>query len=349
MKVEEESVFLELPESPFLKGPGTKTAAFYNKSQKLNRDFTISFLDVVRPNLVLDGFGGSGVRGLRIAKELGLRVVISEINKKSFEYINLNCEKNGVDVELHNDSFERIADRFIFDYIDVDPYGSIIPYVDKAINNVRSGGYIGVTATDLSSLTGSVPKKTLRRYGAFIANDSTKHEMGIRLLIAYVAKRAAAFDRAAVPILSFWYSHYYRIFFRILSGSQKADEILENIGLLNKHDLISRIYADVDEGPVWTGRLNDGNIIEKLHPLASLKEKQLLENYIELVKNEDISPLFIDVTDLARAYKKDLPKMSEAMEVIQNAAGLKVGRTHFSTTGLKVSSYDFEFRRIFNH
>ena len=56
--------------------------------------------------------------------------------------------------------------RLLFDFIDVDPYGSIVPYLDVALTHVKNGGYIGLTATDLSALTGSAPKKTARRYDA---------------------------------------------------------------------------------------------------------------------------------------------------------------------------------------
>ena len=347
MSFQEGSIQLELPESPFQKGPGSRAVGFYNKSQKLNRDITISFLNTIRPRLVLDGFGGSGVRGLRIAKELGLKVVISEVNAKSFDYIRLNSEKNNVQVELYNRSFEETVDRFVFDYIDVDPYGSVIPYVDRAITRVRSGGYIGVTATDLSALTGSVPGKTRRRYDAFIANDSERHEMGIRLLIAYVVRRAAAFDRAALPVLSFWYSHYYRIIFRIFSGSGRADQALGNIGFMNRRNIISEIYPDIDEGPVWTGNLNSKEMLEKLKIPENIRNEPDVIRYTSLLRNEDISPLFVDVTDLARFYRKDLPPMDETISRIALKEGFEVGRTHFSPTGLKISSYDLDLREIF--
>ena len=347
MAIEEGSIQLELPENHFNKGPGTRTAGFYNKSQKLNRDVTISFLNTVKPRLVLDGFGGTGVRGLRIARELGLRVVISETNKKSYEYILRNRDSNSVDAEVYNESYEAIADRFVFDYIDVDPYGSIIPFVDKAINRVRSGGYIGVTATDLSSLTGSVPAKTRRRYDAYISNDSARHEMGIRLLISYVVRRAAVFDRAAVPLISFWHSHYYRIFFRIRSGSKNADIGLEAIGKINRHHLVSEAYPDIEQGPAWKGNMNSAETLHSLRIPEGLENNTLLRKYLESLGNEDLSVLFLDVTDLAKYLKKDLPRMSRILERLDEFEGIHSARTHFSPTGLKMSSYDIDISDIF--
>ena len=118
--IREGAVELMAPDNLIIKGPGTRTAGFYNMDQKLNRDITISFLRTVKPKIALDAFGGTGVRGIRINREAGIKAVISEINKKSYEYININRELNNSPVEVYNKTFQAILNDYLFDYIDID-------------------------------------------------------------------------------------------------------------------------------------------------------------------------------------------------------------------------------------
>lgn len=332
--ITEGSIEFIAPENFSIKGPGTKTAGFYNMDQKLNRDITISFLKTAKPRIALDAFGGTGIRGLRINREAGLKTVISEINKKSYEYINMNRELNNSNIEIYNKTFQAILNDYLFDYIDIDPYGSVLPYIDDAMINIRNRGYIGVTATDLTALTGSMPTKTFRRYGAFIINDVYRHESGIRLLIGEIVKRAAAMDKAAIPIISLWHSHYYRIIFQIVSSSHKADAQLKHIGTFDRHSGLSQEYKSSLEGPLWLGNLNS-EIAERLDYIEN-PDKHFLET-MERIKANDLSLYFADIADYARITVQDTKSMESSMEKLRDH-GITCGRAQFSDTGIKVSS-----------
>ncbi len=328
-------------------GPGTKRAGFYNRDQVTNRDVTMAVLQILKPRLYLDGFGGTGIRGIRVAREVGTHPVISEINKSSFDLINENVKKNEVDIEVYNESFESIASKYMFDFIDVDPYGSVVPFLDVALSHVRNGGYLGITATDLSALTGSAPMKTRRRYNAFIVNDRLRHESGIRLLMSYVAGRAAALDRYIIPILSFWKSHYYRIIVRVKNGTGEADKMLENIGQTNKYSELSPIYRDIPEGPMWKSVLNS---VEVVQAIAARSFEYLDNNSVELMNrlgDEDKMFLFYELTDFASHFKRNLPKLEELMSEMSAETGEKVFRTHFSPTAVKAPVDSTKFQEIF--
>jgi tRNA (guanine26-N2/guanine27-N2)-dimethyltransferase len=332
--ISEGSVEIMAPENFFVKGPGTRTAGFYNMEQKLNRDLTISFLRTVKPRIALDAFGGTGIRGLRINKEAGMKAVISEINKKSFEYISINKELNDSNVEIYNKTFQAILNDYLFDYIDIDPYGSVLPYMDDAMLNVRNKGYIGITATDLTALTGSMPSKTFRRYGANIINDVYRHESGIRLLIGEIVKRAAAMDKAAIPMISLWHSHYYRIIFQIVSSSHMADTQLEHIGIFDRHFGIAPEYGAYREGPIWLGNLNSeiaGNMDYVENP------DKIFMASMNRIKNNDLSLYFADIADFARIKGIDTNSVESSMEKLRES-GIICGRSQFSNTGIKVSS-----------
>jgi tRNA (guanine26-N2/guanine27-N2)-dimethyltransferase len=332
--ISEGAITLVTPENFFIKGPGTKTAGFYNMDQKLNRDITISFLKTVKPKLALDAFGGTGVRGLRINREAGIKTVISEINKKSYEYISINREINNSDVEIYNKTFQAVLNDYLFDYIDIDPYGSLLPYLDDAMTNIRNRGYIGVTATDLTALTGSMPSKTLRRYRAHIINDIYRHESGIRLLIGEIVKRAAALDKAAIPIISLWHSHYYRIIFQVISSAGKADAQLNKIGMFDRHAGLAPEYNNSEEGPIWLGNLNS-SIINKLNYIEN--PDRLFLKTVDRIKSNDLSLYFADIGDFARITDRDTKSVESSIETL-NKHGITCGRSQFSDTGIKVSS-----------
>lgn len=337
MRLTEGKIDLELPLVPVSKGPGKRNEGFYNPSQRINRDLTILFLSIIRPTRFLDAFGGSGIRGLRVAGELGIETVISEINPASCKVAMRNASLNNSSAEIYNESFEKSLERKLFDFIDVDPYGSIVPYVDRAITSVKNHGHIGVTATDLSSLTGSVPTKTLRRYGARISNDDFRHEMGIRLLISYVVRRAAAFDIGALPVVSFWHSHFYRIIFRIDRGASKADSAVMKIKNVNKKELLSEFYPSLAEGPVWIGDLEDSEAIS-----AMVKgTRDYIDNKSIALANclqyEDLSFLYLELTHIASRSHSDMPPLKAAVQELDEHS-VKSARTHFSNTGLKVSN-----------
>ncbi len=335
--INEGSIKLIIPDNFFIKGPGKKSIGFYNMDQKLNRDFTISFLKTVKPRLALDAFGGTGIRGLRINREANIKTVITEINKESFNFIKNNKEYNNSNVEIYNKSFQSILNDYLFDYIDIDPYGSVLPYIDDALLNIRNKGYIGITPTDLTALTGSMIKKTKRRYNSFILNDNYRHESGIRLLIAEIIRRAAAMDKAAFPMLSLWHSHYYRIIFQIFSSANKADELLSKINYVNKNEIIYNLYKNINEGPLWSGNLNS-SIIKNLNIIDN--PDKLFIKYLERIKNNDLSYYFLELSDIAKFKKVNAININKVIEILEKN-NIESGRTQFSETGLKIN-YNIE-------
>ncbi len=335
MNLKEGKVTVEIPGSADDRGPGRAEPGFYNRSQKLNRDVTILFLNWARPKLALDGFGGTGIRGIRFAVESGVRTVISERNTVSSEIIRKNIEASGADVSLQKDTFQCALSQSLFDFIDIDPYGSSVPYMDQAIASVRNRGYVAVTATDLSALTGSVPTKTWIRYGASVSNDAYRHETGVRLLAGTFARRAVNLEREAVPVVSLWHSHYYRIIFRVTSGTSRSIDNLNQIGYVNKHDTVSKLYPNSVEGPLWTGKLYSAEFLEKLEVPEYLKADGTLMKYVEYFPNEDIRMYFTDVGEIGRLRHESPVPLKKLVRTLSDNGLSRMGRTQFSPTGLK--------------
>ncbi len=335
------------PDEVVSSGPGTKRVGFYNPEQVLNRDITIALVNLLKPRNYLDGFGGTGIRGIRVTRETGTHSVIAEINRKSIEVIEKNRGLNEVDVEVRNEPFESVVSRSLFDFIDIDPYGSIVPFLDVALTHVKNGGYIGLTSTDLSALTGSAPGKTARRYGATVSNDRLRHETGVRLLLSYVIRRAAAMDKHVIPLVSFWRSHYYRTIVKVSSGAGRADGDLLKVRMMDKSIEIGPLYKKFEEGPLWTGNLVSPETVKSaVSNMPDGPEKKSTEFLGNLV-NEDVRPFFFELSDYASFSGKSLPRLDNLSDSIKEELNVEVHRTHFSPTGLKININHEEFNRIF--
>ncbi|WP_297214856.1 tRNA (guanine-N2)-dimethyltransferase [Thermoplasma sp.] len=325
MIIKEGEAEISVPE--IYHGPGKRGAGFYNADQKINRDITIEFIKRMGIKTALDGFGGTGIRGIRIAKETNASVTIAEVSPESYRIVRDNIERNGSHATAVNDTFECVLQHGSFEYVDIDPYGSPVPYIDAALMGVKRGGFLGITATDQTALTGSVPHKTRIRYDALIQNDTFRHEMGIRLLIGYTAKRAAALGRSIEPMLSIWHGHYYRIFLKIEKGFQSAGRMIREVGYVNKHDIHADMYPDVEEGPVWKGRIQENEVA-----------RDVLESTGHINFNsEENRLLFCDMTDIARFRHISLPSVSSVIDKIREA-GYIAARTMFSPTGIKTDA-----------
>ncbi|MEM0158680.1 MAG: N2,N2-dimethylguanosine tRNA methyltransferase [Thermoplasmataceae archaeon] len=334
--MKEGSAYLITGENDSLKGPGRVMPGFYNRSQKLNRDLTIAFLKALRPSHFLDAFGATGVRGIRAELEAGVKSTISETNPISLSIIEKNCEINKISPTIFRGPFQKAIMDGLYDFIDLDPYGSVVPYLDIALRQVKRGGFIGVTATDLSSLTGSVPAKTRRRYWASVCNDRLRHETGVRVLLASIGKRAAAIDRGIFPIISFWRGHYYRLIFRVEEGAAKADRTLQMISTLSKHSTISEIYADIAEGPLWSGNIEDKELIPRVSASNILDFKTA--EFLSKLPSEDLMVWFYEMADFCHYMKTSLPPIATVIRTIYDQYGIPAERTMFSPTGIKLPS-----------
>lgn len=55
--------------------------------------------------------------------------------------------------------------NIIFDIIDLDPYGSVVPFLDASVEAIRDGGLLCITCTDTKVLCGSDVSKCYYFYG----------------------------------------------------------------------------------------------------------------------------------------------------------------------------------------
>lgn len=340
------------------KGPASKeNFPFYNPSMQLNRDISIIVTQWLVNNSekginLLDGLAASGIRGIRFSTELegNFEVIINDWDEKSYELIKKNINKSGKkNIRVEKQNLNTLLSQEKFHYIDIDPFGSPVYFIDSAMRSIQNLGIIACTATDTATLCGVYPKVCNRRYGAVPFHSNVMKEIGLRILIGYLCRAAAVYDKGIMPILCYTTDHYFRIYTRIISGVNNANKSIEKMQIIKKDNKIGYEKINKDIGPLWMGKLGNQRIIQEL--MTILFEKQLnTKNQVwklfDLLGEESIAPVFFYTTDnLASNIKISPPKIITIFEKIKNK-NYDIYRTHFANNGFKTNAPFNEIKKI---
>ncbi len=316
----------------FEKGPGSKGEGFYNREMETSRDFTVSLLRLFPGGNALDSMAGTGIRGLRIAKETGWNVVLNDINKKNVEIIERNAKANGLEVAIWNKNFFSAVSDKKWDYIDIDPYGSPAGFVEAAVSNLKNNGIIGVTMTDTANLEGKSIKKGLRIYGGLSQRGIYSKELSTRIFLAYILKIGASLGYGGTPLVVIREKHYIRVFVKFKKGSKESDKSIENI---------KEVMLGANKiGPLYLGRLYDVKII------SSMDRKNISENSLKLMErfqNEDL--MFLFFTNKRKGEEISIDKIIAKLK----SMGFEAGRTNFYEKGIKTDACENDLNNIINN
>jgi len=74
--------------------------------------------------------------------------------KKNFILNGLDPEDSRYKLTRNDANLLMYTSEQIYDVIDLDPYGSVVPFIDSAIKVARNGTLIAATCTDLRVLEG---------------------------------------------------------------------------------------------------------------------------------------------------------------------------------------------------
>jgi len=348
---------LIVPEE-LLDGDIEKRPVFYNPASKLSRDVSCAVVRVLaaKKNIhYLDLLAGTGARGIRVANESKCSVHINDSNPMTKEVMMKNAELNNVDVAISNLEGNHLLRQNpgIFEFIDIDPYGSPTPYLNGAFATVKSKGHIAFAATDTAALHGLYPKTCLRRYSALPLRAEFGKEVGLRILLGYAAREAAAQSKGVQYVLSHSTRHYYRAYLRITPGKKAADSTLENMGYVyyckkclgrkTEREVIPRRQkcecgADYKiAGPLWLGKTMEKEICRKvLEKSRYLADAQLEKLLTTLVSELDV-PFYYDIHASCKNMKTSAPKMDRVLEELEKS-GFNATRTHFTPTAIKTDA-----------
>ena len=343
------------------KGPGSKNKVpFYNPTMELNRDLSILVTQWLVNNNektihILDGLAASGIRGIRLANELegDFDVTINDWSGDAYDLIKKNLERCGLkNVVASYRNLNTLLSEKRFHYIDVDPFGSPVYFIDSAIRGIYNNGIIACTATDTATLCGVYPKVCLRRYGVRPLHSPVMHEIGLRIIIGFICREAAKYDKGIEPLVCYSTDHYFRTYIKVKNGIDYANESVDNLKSINSKELFFPSKQTNKIGPLWLGKIQNKNVIEEIRTILSgkkLNTKNILWAFLDVLEEEsNASPFFYTTDGLASLLKISPPKMEHIFEKLKER-GYEVARTHFSNTGFKTNASRDEIEKIFKH
>jgi tRNA (guanine26-N2/guanine27-N2)-dimethyltransferase len=316
-------------------------SVFYNPEMELSRDISVSCIQTFQKQSKLklnicDALSGTGIRGLRYAKEISgiKKVIINDKNPKAFSLIKKNIKENKLSrkCSARKGDANVLLHENVFNVIDIDPFGSPNIFLDSAARSIWHKGFLCVTATDTAPLSGTYPKACFRKYGIFSKKTEYYSELGMRILISYIILTLARRDRAFIPVFSHATRHYFRVFGKI--------------GHLGEIDKLLKEFKMVDGiGPIYLGKIKDKKFckdvlkdLQKRDFKMRIQEEKLLNS----IANEIGVPFYYD---LHKLKKKQLPKIDNVIKKLKKK-GFKASRTHFCPTGIKTNASLKELKKI---
>ena len=334
----------------------TKTrnvSTFYNEQMEFSRDISVAVLAIFLEQQKLkdgcDCLAASGIRGLRYAKECGLPMTLNDLNPTAVRSIKKNIKHNnlGKKCTVTKSDASLLMRENIFGFIDIDPFGSPVTFLDSAARSVYHRGLLAVTATDTAPLSGTFPLTCLKKYGVKSIKTPFYSELGLRILITNIILSCARYDKAFVPILSHATSHYFRTFGKI-EHLGKIAPLLKQFGYVyycscGRHycgELVTKCKCKRKPevcGPIYLGPIQDKSFATKVKKYIAKKKFPLWESEMKLLKSLESEldlPFYYDLHILA---KKKLIRLDKTDKIIARLKKkkFKVSRTHFCQTGLK--------------
>lgn len=354
----------------------SKAPVFYNPKMELNRDIAVLATQayqrtVNREISICEPLASCGVRGVRLAKEVkGVKkVVINDINAKAYQLAKHNVQINGLKkrVTVKNMDANLLlashgAPHKRFDVIDIDPFGSPVPFMDSAVRAIRDGGLIALTATDMAPLCGVHPKACMRKYGGNPLRTEYCHELAVRLLIGCLAMTAAKYEMGIRVLFSYSTYHYVRVYAALKHGAKMADESIKSMGYVLHcfecfhRETINKPFLEGYggkcpkcgskmgfAGPLWLKEIFDKRFCAEMRKEFGNKTFRNIygiHKMLALIGNEaefDTLVTYYVVDDVCD--KLGLPTVSseKVCEALKNE-GFKAIRTHFNSRGIKTDA-----------
>ncbi|WEU40741.1 MAG: tRNA (guanine(10)-N(2))-dimethyltransferase [Candidatus Odinarchaeum yellowstonii] len=344
---------------------------FYNPRMVANRDLSIMVCASLKRKLgrriaALEPLSGCGVRGVRLGNELEdffQIILLNDINPLAFKLIKENIEMNclrGVAYAFNEDAnfimnlFSQADWRL--DYIDVDPFGSPIPYASAAVGAAKfNSSIIAFTATDMSVLCGVYPAKIFSKYGALAARTEYSHETALRILLYRLSLAAGAHELTVKPLISYYMDHYLRVYLSVVKTSSSMINQVGYIGQCMKC-LYRSTVMNIEQavlncplcgsklvfsGPMWVDKICDEEFIKNVltvRGLEYLPSFRRLTNILNtLILENNMPPFYYDIHVLCDLMQLKVPKIDALIDKI-SINGFKAGRTHFSTKSVKTDA-----------
>jgi tRNA (guanine26-N2/guanine27-N2)-dimethyltransferase len=260
--------------------------------------------------------------------------------------VRLTCE------DANRVFFECYCQQDFYDLVDVDAFGSPVPYLSTSLWAVAIGGLLYLTSTDGRSTTGSTPDRSLATFGAYARAHPAAHEQGLRLLIGAVQQQAAAKGLGIVPVFSLFTRESYRIIVRLVPQLQLNDRNSGFLGYCHTcgdyqtiaWKKLSRVSCPHDRSPLsisgamWLGDLHDADYLAAMKAIAQQWHWSDCAELLETMQVESsLPPYFYTLREIGRRGKLDLPSRAGLIAALQSW-GYAAAPTHIDPQAIKTTA-----------
>lgn len=334
-------------------GPANAGQGFYNPAMAITRDLTVLAARAVEPPQrpdFLDGLAATGVRGLRVATEAdGWNVTLNDRARETAKIAEANVDAAGLGdrVVVRRNDLNAVMAEGSWAFVEIDPYGSPVPFLSLGVRAIDDGGLLALSATDTSALHGVKPAPCRRRY---LATPPRREAPGwkaaaSRLLVGAVVREAARFDRAVEPVLVHHHQHAIRAYLRISDGAEAANaavDALEEIVLCEACHGWGRTACPCGEGtpsgPYHMGQLNEPAFLAGLREArreGSLARPDAVDELLDNLEAEArMGPFYLDIDRAVKARGLGGPPARDGLRKALADRGVKTVRTHYGPTTL---------------
>ena len=348
---------LVVPETDNRIGPASRAKIFYNPAMRCNRDITVLLGKVMAKEdwKILDALGGTGAKGIRLANELDMpvKVHVNDMSPDAFGLIRENIQVNRLkNASASNQEFNALLSDGGYDWIDIDPFGSPVKFIDMAVRRLSRSGILSITATDTAPLCGAKPETCQRRYLATPLKNEACHEFGLRILVGNTVRRAAVYDFGLEPILAYHHGHYFRAFFKKKKGAKTANASLEKLGYIswdNKmgYSVQSQQPTGKFAGPLWTGDLWVPTIVKKMLKLCDENIGIETKKILGKLDAELLQPPYHYHMDQVASIFESEPLKTDFLIVELENNGFAASGVHYNRKGFRTDAGFSEIRKIF--
>lgn len=373
-EIKEGKTSLLVPSSALSQSVPPKNPAFFNPNAKWNRDISMLVYKVYtsssKNKTLADSICGVGARGLRASVEVPQieTIYFNDLNPIAIEFAKEGAKLNQVQdkcIFKTNEvcKFLNFEEREIrrFDIVDLDPFGSPSPYVDCVLRSVSNGGLISITATDTAVLCGVFPAVCYRKYYGFPIRSEYSNEIGVRLLVSFIALNATRFDLSVVPYFCHSNLHYLRVYLKIIFSSSLANTVSSKIGFIKhcqkcksrrvekirEHNLVCDLCGAkcIMAGPLWIDSIFDSDFVNSM--LNELKNSEnstsprndhnRLLKMMQICTSELPIPAYFETDSIASSAKKSSISLDKVISTLASN-GFQSSKTTMNEKGFKTNA-----------
>ena len=357
-----------VPTNSLEQSPPPRTPAFFNTMAKLKRDLLITIFDSYASQCddkitFSDTLSGVGATGIRLANESNYikKIYFNDTNVNAIDYINDSLKHNNLNslAEVSTNEANKFLSNFTdrenrFDFIDLDPFGSPIQYIDSAIRALKINGILSLTATDGAVLCGVYPKVCLRKYGSLSLNTEYFNETALRIMLFSLASISSHYELGIKPIFCHTDKHYIQVYVQITDSISDTEG---KLGFLRhcpecNHRAVSEfpiLSCDLCSsncklaGPIWIGDIFDKSL---LNISINNSTDSNLTKLFEIAISESSMPPLYYVTDNISQNLKISSFPVEAILSKLNENDFISSRTVLHSTGFRTTANVNEINKI---